>query len=356
MRFLVMPIIMLIMAATALAADWRPNPATRPAPTASPPAPDPMVIRQGGDTIADALVIDGLPFETTGTTVGYTDDYDEVCPYEDSVAPDVVYAYTPGADIVVDIDLCGSSYDTKLYVYDEHGNIVACNDDAYGGEPCGLYVSALEAVTLGFGLAHYIVIDGYGDAAGEYVLAMREHVPCELDCPDGYVPEGEPPLVDGYRDEYNSGCNGHDVGYPFQELYGDASGELRFCGVSGWFRYSATTYRDTDWFILTFDTTETITVTGDAEQPTYLWVKPIPDCATLDAYPIALVGDCQAESATLTGSEGQTTWFMVMPTVFHSPDANYPFEYDYILQFSGLAPAPVAIETRNWSTIKQLFR
>ena len=41
---------------------------------------DPQVILQGGDTIADATIINGLPHHSIGTTVGYTHDYDEGCP------------------------------------------------------------------------------------------------------------------------------------------------------------------------------------------------------------------------------------------------------------------------------------
>ena len=50
--------------------------------------------RQGGDTDVDATVIDALPYLMMGTTVGYTDDYDEECPYTGSTSPDVVYSFT----------------------------------------------------------------------------------------------------------------------------------------------------------------------------------------------------------------------------------------------------------------------
>jgi len=83
-----------------------------------PPADPP---RQGGDTIEDAI-----PITIPGTTDGYTNDYDEACPFIGTTAPDVVYTVTPAADIAVDIDLCYSSYDTKLYVYDENLNLIAC--------------------------------------------------------------------------------------------------------------------------------------------------------------------------------------------------------------------------------------
>jgi hypothetical protein len=38
-------------------------------------------------------------------------------------APDVVYAYTPGADLAVDISTCGSLFDTKLYIFDDPANL-----------------------------------------------------------------------------------------------------------------------------------------------------------------------------------------------------------------------------------------
>ena len=37
--------------------------------------------RQGGNTVDDAVVVPDIPYSNFGTTNGYTDDYDEVCPY-----------------------------------------------------------------------------------------------------------------------------------------------------------------------------------------------------------------------------------------------------------------------------------
>ena len=51
--------------------------------------------RQGGNTIEDATVIDNLTESLQGTTVGYEDNYDEVCPYTGATSPDVVYSFTP---------------------------------------------------------------------------------------------------------------------------------------------------------------------------------------------------------------------------------------------------------------------
>ncbi len=144
-------------------------------PTAiTPNVPDPNIILQGGDTINDATVIDALPYNTTGTTTAFGDDYDEVCNYSGSTSPDVVYSFTPTADVTVDISLCANSdYDTKLYVYEDSvGNLVDCIDDN-----CPLYQSELTGLSLTLGNTYYIVVDGFGGEFGNYSFDMVEVVP-----------------------------------------------------------------------------------------------------------------------------------------------------------------------------------
>ncbi|MBK9356365.1 MAG: fibronectin type III domain-containing protein [Bacteroidales bacterium] len=89
---------------------------------------------------------------------------------------DVVYKYTPAANVTVDIDLCGSAYDTKLYVYENTytpGAPFACSDDYYTGAPCGQYVSKIIGASLIGGNTYYIVIDGYGATDfGAYSLTI----------------------------------------------------------------------------------------------------------------------------------------------------------------------------------------
>ena len=92
-----------------------------------------------GDTAATAIAITSLPFTAFGNTSALNDDYDESCPYYGPGAPDVVYSFTPATSVVVDIDLCNSAYDTKVYVYagtppppgsGQTGLAIACNDDS----------------------------------------------------------------------------------------------------------------------------------------------------------------------------------------------------------------------------------
>ena len=77
--------------------------ATKPVTHTTPPPPDPDLLRQGGDTIETAIPIDPWGGPYLGTTTGYTDDYDEACPYEGSTSPDVVYV----------IDIASSFHDIK---------------------------------------------------------------------------------------------------------------------------------------------------------------------------------------------------------------------------------------------------
>jgi hypothetical protein len=173
-NLLVFGIVFLLMFGAALANDTNFSYESKEASTATPNVPDPNVILQGGDNINDATVIDALPYNTTGTTTGYTDDYDETCPYGGSISPDVVYSYTPGADMTVDISLCtNTSYDTKLYVYENSvGNLLDCIDDN-----CPDYQSELLGLGLTGGNTYYIIIDGYDGASGNYSLEMDEVLP-----------------------------------------------------------------------------------------------------------------------------------------------------------------------------------
>jgi len=131
--------------------------------------------REGGEDIANAVPISGLPFNDTGFTCDNIDDYDVACPgYGESDAPDVVYSYTPTWGEIITIDLCGSLYDTKIFVYEATaGNVVACDDDFYPfGDACGSYVSKVEDLHLLGGQTYYIVIDGWSGDCGEYELSI----------------------------------------------------------------------------------------------------------------------------------------------------------------------------------------
>ncbi|RMF82979.1 MAG: hypothetical protein D6744_05570, partial [Planctomycetota bacterium] len=128
-----------------------------------------------------------------------TDDYNEVCPFTNTGAPDVVYSYTPAADEVVDISVCNSQYDTKLYVYagtcPDTGNPVACNDDACGSDG---FKSEITGLSLTGGTTYYIVVDGYSATSfGAYELNVAVGTPpppapqCDPNSLAGQNPHGD---------------------------------------------------------------------------------------------------------------------------------------------------------------------
>ena len=117
-----------------------------------------------------------------GSTIGFDNDYDAVCPYSGSTSPDVVYKLVL-ADSVngMIVDLCQAQYDSKVYVYAESDlaagdtTNIGCSDDYCSNE----WTSFASYIELGHilygGLSadtYYIVVDGYGSASGEFTLSV----------------------------------------------------------------------------------------------------------------------------------------------------------------------------------------
>jgi hypothetical protein len=123
--------------------------------------------REGGEDVDTAVVIPGLPFTDTGNTCDNIDDYDAACPWAGTGAPDVVYLYQADSSGDLTIDLCASDYDTKLYVTDVTGELLACSDDA-----CGVngFRSRIECLPVDAEEGYYIYVDGYGAYCGDYAL------------------------------------------------------------------------------------------------------------------------------------------------------------------------------------------
>jgi hypothetical protein len=211
--------------------------------------PNPIIINTGGDTIATATPIAGLPYSDGGNTCSYVDNYGPTCGFAGG-APDVVYSYVCTSNINVDIALCGSAYDTELYVLmDSAANQIACNDDF-----CGLQ-STLQNVALTAGHTYYFVVDGYAASCGDYVINVVENTPCVINCPPGSLAEGEPACGPNYNDTYNGGCN--SVPPVWTTIPCGATQTV--CGTYGGFSYSGLSYRDTDWYQITLATPATIT-------------------------------------------------------------------------------------------------
>lgn len=328
----------------------------------------PAQAKQGGDNINDAVVIPGIPYSNSGTTIGYLDDYDVACTAE-STSPDVVYSFTPAADIDITVDLCGSSYDTKTFVFDGLGNVVACDDDYYGsGGACGDWVSLIQRASLLAGTTYYIAIDGWGGDAGAYELAITEFVvpvPCEVTCDPDAVDEGEPRLLDGYVDLYNGGCNTDPVTAPFMDIdwtndtdgVPPYDGSAFMCGKSGWFTAAdgITATRDTDWFRVYALETGTMEMTVEAEWPTSIYKLAPLDCPTV-AVELSATTDCTGASLSFPVTEGEEIWLWVGPSDFNPPPGVLNRNYIYSMTITNNMFGVVPVEETTFGSVKALYR
>ena len=135
----------------------------------------PQTRLQGGDTFDTAFPIPEIPFSDSGTTVGYANDYVPRC-NPGNTAPDVFYSFTPPYDMVVAVSLCYSTnFDTILHIAeDDPYNVVGCNDDRCLNHP---YASSIECIRINTGHIYYFIIDGYGNASGNYSLDITYLAP-----------------------------------------------------------------------------------------------------------------------------------------------------------------------------------
>lgn len=372
MRKAIVLLMILAMAGTAVAADLG---ATKqivqkdgPTVVYNPPA----TARQGGDTILDAVAIPGLPYTNTGTTDGYFNDYDEVCPYSGSTSPDVVYSYMPAADMNISVDLCGSLYDTKTYIYDSLGGLVACDDDFHGfGGECGDWTSKIENAALTGGETYYIVVDGYGGSFGTYNIEVLEYIPppppepCPLTCDPDAVDEGEPRLLDGYTDEYNGGCNSPEFGNPFQTIdwtndtdgLPPYDGTAFLCGESGWYLSAAGgATRDTDWFKVYALETGMMTFTCEAEWPVFIFKLSPTDCNSTGVELQAETTGCAEAVLEFPVVAGEEVWLWVGPTDFVAPEGTNVREFYYFATVSNNMFDVVPNEEMSFGGVKALYR
>jgi hypothetical protein len=287
-----------------------------------------------GESISNAIVLSGtLPINESGTTVGYQDNYDEVCESA-STAPDLVYSYSPSSNITADFDLCGSSYDTKIFIYQNSytpGNPYACNDDYYEDDVCGLYVSLIQGLSLTVGYTYYIVIDGYDlDDYGNFLLEIREVPDCiwgvDVSCPTGAISENE---LCGDND--NGGCNmtaGTEVWVDVSATGGT------FCGTTWADNY----FRDSDWYELILTQASIVTLVADADVAILFGLISggtagyggNPDCDVISGIlPYEMAGPCIESTLELGVLNPGTYWFIVRMDV----NVGFPCDNNYWIDF-----------------------
>ena len=309
-------------------------------------------VRVHGDTVADPFIVGPLPFTATGSTCGFINDYDYACQYAGSTSADVVYKYVATSNWGINVDLCLSTYDTKVYVYDSSLVVIACNDDY-----CA-YQSFLYHVPTTAGSAYYIVVDGYGGSCGTYDLRVEDWM-CSysFECPPGGMLEGEPDCYDGYNDTYNSGCNA--TPNPVFQILEPTGGDITICGTTGVFAMDTLLYRDTDWYQMDITETSNICLSGISEVPSYFII--VDGRGGCNSPPIAAYGvadACIPFSDICYSCDPGTWWVWVGPTW----DASSQCGSVYIMTITGYAPDPSGVPEESpergatWGRVKGMFR
>ncbi len=125
-------------------------------------------------------VIDSLPFVNYGSTACANHSFQHAV--YDEGAPDLFYSYTSEHCEDVTVSLCGSSFDTAIEIRVGDScpgdSVVALNNDLCGSQS-QLTFTALANQT------YFIVVEGYGDASGSFVLNITgtPHIPANDNCP-----------------------------------------------------------------------------------------------------------------------------------------------------------------------------
>ncbi len=288
---------------------------------------------QGGDTCAAAVSLGTLPATVSGTTSGYANDYDEACPYTGSVAPDVVYSYTPATNMTVFASLCtpgtNTDYDTKLYVYENTcpGTVTNCVDDACSAPQYGFYVSELTA-DLTAGNTYYFVVDGYGSNEGNYTLMVEEFAVQECPCPgDQDLDEHPLDIVCGNTDvgpDPTGGCNTDPAGGYFVEI----ACNTVICGTTSTFTTTEPVdSRDTDWFNLNLPVADTVRVTLTSEADLFLFDLTSGDCNTVAVNQQLDQTSCAGTGEMVINGVAGDNWIWVGPQHFGAPYFDCPTEY-----------------------------
>ncbi len=175
-----------------------------------------------------------LPFNTFLTSA--SGQYPGCGGFDDPI--DVWYAYTPSASGTATFDLCGSSFDTRIAVWDAcGGTVLDCNDD--NGPVCtGTNASIQLDVVLG--ATYYVQVGGYQTdvGTGDLTIALTPS-PSNNDCISatviGEVSNLPFSTVYASASGYNPGCAGLtdpiDLWYVYSPV-SDGNVEIDLCGSS----------------------------------------------------------------------------------------------------------------------------
>lgn len=353
MRFVTLLAVVALLVASAYAAPYTSNEQPLKISTHD-PRPYPPTGEAGGETFATSVDMVALPFSDTGNMWDYADDID----FGYGTSPDCVYHYTPDFDGCVTVDMCGSNYDSMLWIVDATATtILFWNDD---GVDCDAYQSALSWMPVYNGVLYYYVLDGYDGSAGPYAIDVFQiDCPPAPECPAGAQLEGEPCSPLNYEDHLNGGWNSTPPIY--QPIDCALDGQVVVCGTT--FSYNVdpdAVYRDTDCFSMVDQTeTTTMTFTSYYESSGSLYIYWEDGLGGYDIPFYTHLGSRELGTLTAELDISMGTW-----GIFQSKNGwdgtYYPCEdpevWPYVLTIDGYTCPATPTETDTWGGVKNLFK
>ena len=145
------------------------------------------------------------------------------------------YSFTSSTDLMTTVSLCGSTFDTKLDIYNDCGvSYTFTNDDS----PCGS-ASEVANIQVHAGEVWYAKIYGYSStSAGDYTLAITGNPPPANDvCTSAEVISGPyPQVINGTTINAFTDCPGvldwNAVWYQIDLPYANNTLDINYCGTT----------------------------------------------------------------------------------------------------------------------------
>jgi hypothetical protein len=297
--------------------------------------------RLPGDDLSDPIVIPSLPFSVLGTTCGYNDGFTAPCG-GGIPGPDVVYAFTPTENGCMQVDLCGSSFETIVSVYEDSiGRLLGCTTAS-----C-LARTQLGPLQFAAGRTYYLIVDA-GGPCRDYELHVEACSTCRPVCPPGAISEGEGNCFDDYDNSFNGGCSVDPPTFTDLPCTNDT---LRVCGTYGIFGTGFVPTLDLDWYQLTLSEPGPLRACLQGEGRGQFIVLG-PACGNYTILYDRIADRCGTLCCDLDLPAG-TYHLLVRNAPTHQV---VPCGAGYLLQIEPYACTPSAVREAPWSRVKQLYR
>jgi hypothetical protein len=139
------------------------------------------VMAQENDLCANAIALECGDIASGSTAAAAVDGPATTCTESTFIGPDVWYTVV-GTGLDITADLCGSSYDTRLDIYEGDCGSLVCvgsNDDFCGSQSQVTWTSTQD-------VTYYIRVHGWNGATGDYSLEIAcEFAPCDNSTANG---------------------------------------------------------------------------------------------------------------------------------------------------------------------------